>query len=69
VTTFQTIPDAPVTRFELKLTGGRKGILVVTRKAGLCGAKNAARVDVDGQNGKRYDRTRTLSMPCKQKPK
>jgi hypothetical protein len=67
VTTFEEIPDAPVSRFELKLNGGRKGILVVSRKAGLCGARNTARVAIDGQNGKRHARTRALATSCKRR--
>jgi hypothetical protein len=33
VTTFSNIPDAPVSKFTLTITGGRKGLLVITTRA------------------------------------
>jgi hypothetical protein len=38
VTTFSTIPDAPVSKFTLQITGGPKGLLVITgRGQTICG--------------------------------
>ena len=57
-TTFSVIPDAPITRFELHMAGGAKGLL--ENSENLCSkhAKNRAVVDLTGQNGKRYDSDR-----------
>jgi hypothetical protein len=62
VTTFEPIPDAPITRFDLKLDGGRDGILVVTRK--LCGRRQPVRVRSVGQSGRRHTETRAIGTPC-----
>jgi hypothetical protein len=65
VTTFDNIPDAPVSDFQLHIAGGAHGILVVTLKAGLCAAGADDRVgsqDFAGQNGKLViDEIRTAS--------
>ena len=55
VTTFDNIPDAPVSDFRLHISGGQHGILVVTLKKDLCAASADDRVgsqDFAGQNGK-----------------
>ena len=62
VTTFSGLPDAAVSRFELKLKGGPKGILVANANA--CKRSRVAAFNVDGQNGKRADRRVTISAPC-----
>jgi hypothetical protein len=62
VSTFDTIPDAPVSRFDLTIDGGSKGILVVNGKA--CKRSRAADVAYDGQNGKTLDKTIKLAAPC-----
>jgi hypothetical protein len=62
VSTFDTIPDAPVSRFDLSINGGSKGILVVNGKA--CKRSRAADVAYDGQNGKTLDKTIKLAAPC-----
>lgn len=48
--TFETVPDAPVSRFVLTMQGGRKGLLVNNTQ--LCKAKPRASVRFVGQNGK-----------------
>ena len=58
VTTFDAIPDAPIKRFQLKITGGKHGILVVS-DTNLCQARQVAEVAMDGQNGKNADSTLT----------
>lgn len=63
VSTFPTVPDAPVSRFELNLTGGKRGILIVTQDR-LCGRKQIADVEFDGHNGKRFDPAVTMRTPC-----
>jgi hypothetical protein len=47
---FETIPDAPFSRFVLNLPGGKKGLIVNSR--GLCARDSRATVRFSGQNGK-----------------
>jgi hypothetical protein len=67
---FETVPDAPVTRFVLRMQGGKKGLLV--NSADLCKLKAKQRkvtVRVTGQNGKRADQSPVLANQCHQKHK
>ena len=53
VTTFDEIPDAPVSSFELNINGGKGGILVVSGdKADICKSTQIADQGIAGQNGK-----------------
>jgi hypothetical protein len=64
VTTFNAIPDAPVSRFDLTIKGGRNGILVTD--GSICRKRQVADVDIDGQNNKASDRNTTLTTSaCK----
>ena len=67
VNTFGTVPDAPVSRFELTLNGGKRGILVVNGNP--CRRDRVADALMDGQNGKRADRAVKIGMPCAKKRK
>jgi hypothetical protein len=69
ITTFDEIPDAPVSSFKLNITGGKKGILVVSGdKADICKANQIAEQEVDGQNAKQADTNITIATPaCKTK--
>jgi hypothetical protein len=67
VNTFSAVPDAPVSRFELALRGGRRGILIVNGNP--CRRNRIADVQMDGQNGKRADRGVRIGMPCAKKRK
>jgi hypothetical protein len=49
--TFESVPDAPVTKFTLEMQGGKKGLLV--NSTDLCRSTNRAISDFKGQNGKR----------------
>ncbi|HET7122188.1 MAG TPA: hypothetical protein VFI17_13170, partial [Solirubrobacterales bacterium] len=49
-TTFATAPDAPVTKFTLRLKGGKQGLLVNSEN--LCAKPRYAEVSLKGQNGK-----------------
>ena len=49
-TTFESVPDAPVTEFRLKLAGGKKGLLVNSES--LCKGRKFA-VDQDGRTEQR----------------
>ncbi len=75
VNTFANVPDAPISQFNLNIRGGRNGILAVTRtrraRINICAAgKQVAEADMDGHNGKRFDRDIAFKKPCaKRKPK
>ncbi len=70
VTTFDEVPDAPVSRFDIKINGGGKGILVITRtrssKINLCTKPHSHRAGIalDGQNGKNANYPTTVKTPC-----
>jgi len=73
ISTFPAIPDAPVSRFEMKLSGGNKGILLVTKdrsgkKLNICG-KQVAEVDMEAHNGRQRDTGVRMKTPCKKKPR
>jgi hypothetical protein len=61
-TTFQTVPDVPVTSFSLNLEGGSKGLLVNSKS--ICGRSLKALVKVLGQNGLTADQDPVLQTPC-----
>jgi hypothetical protein len=58
--TFETVPDAPVTKFVLTMQGGGKGLLVNNTQ--LCGKKPTAKVAFNGQNGKTADANPVVSV-------
>lgn len=60
---FDDIPDAPISAFDLTLDGGSHGILV-TSKA-LCTADQQASMDVAGQNGKTLAANVPVSPSCR----
>jgi hypothetical protein len=66
-TTFETVPDAPVSRFTLDLDGGNKGLLV--NSINLCFAAEHVNVQIDGQNGKTANQIPVLQTPCGKKHK
>ena len=61
-TTFEGIPDQPVSKFTLTLQGGGKGLLVNAKD--LCGRKHRATVLIDGQNGATADQAPLLRNAC-----
>lgn len=63
VTTFDNLPDAPVSDFKLSINGGKKGILIVSG-ANICRASQVADAVTTGQNGKSFDDRITTSTPC-----
>lgn len=69
VSTFHTVPDAPVSRFELNLNGGPKGILVATRNICPRPRSHVTDMEIDGQNGKRADQAVRMRTPCAKKKK
>jgi hypothetical protein len=58
--TFETVPDAPVTKFQLTMQGGSKGLLVNNTQ--LCKASPKANVVFDGQNGKTAEANPLVSV-------
>ena len=62
-TSFEMVPDAPVSKFVLQMQGGKKSLLENSRD--LCRATNKATVQLDGQNGKIWDSKPTVTNGCK----
>jgi hypothetical protein len=62
VTTFDNIPDAPVSSFKLDIIGGKGGILTVSN-ADICKSTQVAEKQVDGQNGKDADTSVSIQTP------
>jgi hypothetical protein len=60
--TFGAVPDAPVSKFVLKMQGGRKGLLVNNTE--LCEAKPRAKAAFTGQNGKRSITNPLVKVGC-----
>jgi hypothetical protein len=59
---FETVPDAPVSKFILNMQGGKKGLVVNSRN--LCAGKNKADAVFDGQNGAPYDFKPVVKPSC-----
>ena len=62
-TTFDQLPDAPVSSFTLNLNGGKKGLLVNNRN--LCAHKVRAKIDLTGQNGRIHNTEPLVKTSCK----
>jgi len=60
VTTFDDIPDAPITRFTLMIYGGKNGILAGARD--ICAENNRSDVVFTGQTGKVTERRVTVGV-------
>jgi len=65
-TTFDRVPDVPVSKFVMTLPGGKHGLLEASRD--LCKGKVKAIVQIKGQNGKKANRRSKLKTPCGKKP-
>jgi hypothetical protein len=65
VTTFDNVPDAPVSAFDLHIDGGKNGILAVTggKTASICKQSNIAIQGINGQNGKGVFRDSVIATP------
>ncbi len=66
-TTFEGVPDAPVTKFTLNLLGGAKGLLVNDRD--ICKSNPKATVTFNGQNGRLAKSQVSINPPCGKKAK
>ncbi|HET8955967.1 MAG TPA: hypothetical protein VFN18_09950 [Solirubrobacterales bacterium] len=61
-TRFLSVPDAPVTKFSMKLFGGKRGLIENSKNLCLTGR----RVDIQlrAQNGRLQDTTPRIAAPC-----
>jgi hypothetical protein len=64
-TTFDTVPDVPVSKFTVTLPGGKHGLLVASRN--LCQKPIRAITRFKAQNGKKANRHPRVKAPCKGK--
>ncbi len=64
-TTFDHVPDVPVSTFQMVLPGGKHGLLVNSRN--LCQKPVKAIVQLKGQNGKKANSRPRLRTPCRVK--
>jgi hypothetical protein len=62
-TTFDVVPDAPITKFVLTMQGGGKGLLVNSRN--LCRKSSFSIVKLDGHNGKMADQRPRMNTGCR----
>jgi hypothetical protein len=62
-TTFEAVPDAPVTEIVASFPGGKKGLLV--NSTDLCASVNRAEVKLGAQNGKSATVNPAVSAQCK----
>jgi hypothetical protein len=71
VNTFNNVPDAPISQFNLNIKGGKTGIIAVTRTRrsliNICAGRHTAEADMDGHNGRRHDRDIHMKTPCTKK--
>jgi hypothetical protein len=65
--TFELVPDAPVSKFVLRMQGGKRGLLVNSRN--LCATRSRANVQFTGQNGKSASQSPLLQNQCAKKHK
>jgi hypothetical protein len=61
-TTFEAVPDAPVTKFVLKMRGGKKSLL--TNSTNICRGAHRATVRMGAQNGRRLNARPLLQARC-----
>jgi hypothetical protein len=61
-TTFNTVPDAPISSFRLDLAGGKKGLVV--NNTDTCKHVLRAVAKIAGQNGKSANRRVSLNASC-----
>lgn len=61
--TFESVPDAPVTKFVLEMQGGKKGLIV--NSTNICRGKHRAIAEFEGQNGRHSLLRPLVKMSCK----
>jgi hypothetical protein len=65
--TFDFVPDQPVTKFILSMKGGKKGLIINSRD--ICAHTYRAQAKFDGQNSKTHDFRPELKASCGGKKK
>ncbi len=65
-TTFDTVPDVPVSKFVVTVKGGKKRGLLVN-SSNLCAKKYRVIARFTGQNGKKANQRPKLRTPCKKR--
>jgi hypothetical protein len=60
--TFEEVPDAPVSKFILQMQGGKKGLFVNSED--ICKAKHRAKAAFTGQNGKLHEFNPVVKTKC-----
>jgi hypothetical protein len=66
-TTFETVPDAPVSKFVLRMRGGKKSLIV--NSTDICKGSHKSTVRMTGQNGRQHNFLTPLKAQCKQQKK
>jgi hypothetical protein len=61
-TRFLSVPDAPVSRFDIKLFGGKRGL--IENSENLCQRKPSVTVKMTGQNGKPLNSEPKVGLSC-----
>jgi hypothetical protein len=65
VTTFPTVPDVPVSSFKLTISGGKKGLLVITgRGRSICKKAQRSAATLDAHSGKQENASIKMATPC-----
>ena len=64
-TTFETVPDAPVSKFTLSMRGGKKGLLENSQN--ICAKTNRAEASFEAQNGRVAELRPALRARCSAK--
>jgi hypothetical protein len=65
VSTFDKVPDAPVSRFDMRLKGGKGGILAVSARRGICGRKRqVSSATFTGHNAALLGARVNMVKPC-----
>jgi hypothetical protein len=62
-TVFQTVPDAPISKFVMSLKGGKQGLLQNSRN--LCAEKQRATVHLKAQNGTKRNFQQLIKTSCR----
>jgi hypothetical protein len=68
VSTFASVPDAPVSRFNVRLKGGKGGVLAATGRPNVCGRRQISINGLVGHNGKQAVQRRVriaTKAPCR----
>jgi hypothetical protein len=65
--TFDLVPDAPVSKFVLRMQGGKKGLVV--NSTNICQGSHKATVKMEGQNGRVHNFSSPLKAKCSGKPR